>query len=83
MTKSIALSTYYTLFKYDPERGRWFDEFGSSSLEEVKAEIEWAHYGTRKKNLKVLRHRYDTGIPSTIYDLEHKGRTSLGQPIKI
>ena len=82
MTKPIALHTYFTLFKFDPELGRWFDEFGSFSLEEVKEEIEWAHYGTKKKHLKIMRHRYDAGIPAITYDLDTKGKSTLATSVK-
>lgn len=32
--------TYYTLCAYEPEFGRWFDEFGSYKKAEVQAELE-------------------------------------------
>ena len=47
---------YYTLFVYCPDSQEWFDEFGSYFLQEIKTEIEWAHYDKPKRFVKIGCH---------------------------
>lgn len=78
MTKRLASSPYFTLFRFDPEHSRWFDEFGAFDLEEVRGEVEFSHYDTPRKHLRIVRHRYDAGSPAIAFDLDATGKTTLG-----
>lgn len=83
MTKKLAQSAYYTLFKFDPDFSRWFDEFGSFDLEEVKGEVEFAHYDAPRKNLRIVRHRYGQGTSLIAHELGETGKTTCGTVLKL
>lgn len=79
----LAEMPYFTLFVYDAENDLWCDEFGDFDLDNVRGEIEFAHYGTPRKNLRIVKHRYDASVPCIAFDLEAKGKTTLGTLQKI
>lgn len=46
---------YYTLCVWDTEQLCWFDDFGSYSKQEVKEEIEFAHYNVKAKHRVIVQ----------------------------
>ena len=74
----MAQQQYHTLFVYDQDDGHWYDVFGDFDLDVVRGEVDFAHYDTPRKHMKIIKHRYDSSVPAIAYDLTAKGRTSLG-----
>lgn len=73
---SKASMTYHTLFI--KEEDGWFDVFGDFSMAAIREEIEWGYSDVPKKELMIIKHRYDSSVPAMIYDLNTKGKTTLG-----
>jgi hypothetical protein len=77
---SKASMIYHTLFVKDD--GEWFDVFGDFEMAAIREEIEWGYCDLPKKDLIIVKHRYDSSVPAIIYDLNTKGKTTLGSTHK-
>ena len=82
MKKRIGNTRYFTLFKFEPDLGRWFDEFGSFDLDEVRGEVEFAHYDAPRKNLRIVRHLYGESVPEIALQLYDTGLFHPRRPLK-
>jgi hypothetical protein len=58
---------YYILFVYDTETQKWFDEFGDYTKASLKTEIEYSHYDTKKKHIKIIKTTDDQNAIKTAY----------------
>jgi len=58
---------YYILFVYDTETKTWFDEFGDYTKASLKTEIEFSHYDTKKKYIKIIKTTDDQNAITNAY----------------
>ena len=58
---------YYILFIYDTDSQKWFDEFGDYTKASLKTEIEYSHYDTKKKHIKIIKTTDDQNAIKTAY----------------
>jgi len=58
---------YYILFVYDTETQTWFDEFGDYTKASLKTEIEYSHYNTKKKHIKIVKTTDDANAITNAY----------------
>ena len=59
---------YYILFVYDTESKTWIDEFGDYTKASLKTEIEYSHYDTKKKHIKIIKTTDDRNAIKTAYE---------------
>ena len=58
---------YYILFVYDTDSQKWFDEFGDYTKASLKTEIEFSHYDTKKKHIKIIKTTDDKNAITNAY----------------
>jgi hypothetical protein len=58
---------YYILFVYDTDSQKWFDEFGDYTKASLKTEIEFSHYNTKKKHIKIIKTTDDKNAITNAY----------------
>jgi hypothetical protein len=58
---------YYILFVYNKDTQTWFDEFGDYTKASLKTEIEYSHYDTKKKYIKIIKTTDDANAIKTAY----------------
>ena len=63
----MTTKPYYILFVYDTESKTWIDEFGDYTKASLKTEIEFSHYDTKKKHIKIIKTTDDKNAIKTAY----------------
>ena len=58
---------YYILFVYNNDTQTWIDEFGDYTKASLKTEIEYSHYDTKKKYIKIVKTTDDKNAITNAY----------------
>ena len=58
---------YYILFVYDTDSQKWFDVFADYTKTSLKTEIEFSHYYSKKKHIKIIKTTDDKNAITNAY----------------
>ena len=63
----MTTKPYYILFVYNNDTQTWIDEFGDYTKASLKTEIEFSHYDTKKKYIKIVKTTDDKNAITNAY----------------
>ncbi len=63
----MTTKPYYILFVYNNDTQTWIDEFGDYTKASLKTEIEYSHYNTKKKYIKIIKTTDDQNAITNAY----------------